>query len=218
MNNTFWLNNPSILVDKNHITEIWPSNNLNYSEKLNAVTRAIIILSVLGYLMTKSTKILVSSFITIFIIAMIYKIQKHKNSKKRLTKKLLKEGFINEINYVKHSDKFQKPTKENPMMNVLLTEIDDKPKRPPAAPSFNRKVEKQINESTKKINPDPKLFLDLGDSISFERSMRNFHTMPNTKVCNDQKAFAKFCYGNMPSCKSGDDMQCIKNNERHVLL
>ena len=57
MNNTFWLNNPSILVDKNHITEIWPSNNLNYSEKLNAVTRAIIILSVLGYLMTKSTKI-----------------------------------------------------------------------------------------------------------------------------------------------------------------
>lgn len=214
MSSSFWLNNPSILVDKKHITKIWPSNDLNYTEKLNAITRGIIILSILGYAMTKSTKILVSSFITIFIIAVVYKVQKHKISKKKITKKLLKEGFAN-INH--ENQKLKEPTAKNPMMNCLLTEIDDTPKRPPAAPSFNRKVEKKINDSVKK-NIDPKLFLDLGDSIGFDQSMRNFHTMPNTKVCNDQRAFAEYCYGNMPSCKEGNEFQCTKNNERYVLL
>jgi hypothetical protein len=217
MSNSFWLNNPSILVDKKHITKIWPSNDLNYTEKLNAITRCIIILAVLGYLMTKSTKILVSSFITIFIIALVYKVQKHKISKKKITKKLLKEGFTNIINYENHNDKFKNPTGKNPMMNVMLTEIDDTPERPPAAPSFNRNIEKKINDSVKK-NIDPKLFLDLGDSLGFDQSMRNFHTMPNTKVCNDQRAFAEYCYGNMPSCKEGNESQCTKNNERYVLL
>ena len=39
MTNTFWLNNPAILFDSDHITEIWPSSNLDYISKLNAVTR-----------------------------------------------------------------------------------------------------------------------------------------------------------------------------------
>ena len=41
--------------------------------------------------------------------------------------------------------------------------------------------------------------------------MRQFHTMPNTKIPNDQNAFAKFCYGDMKSCKDGDDL-CTRNN------
>ncbi len=56
MSNTFWLNNPLILVDKDHVTEIFPVSNLSYVAKLNAITRIVIILSVLGYLMTKSVK------------------------------------------------------------------------------------------------------------------------------------------------------------------
>ena len=49
----------------------------------------------------------------------------------------------------------------------------------------------------------PKLFTDLGDAMSFEQSMQRFYTTANSRVANDQKAFAEFCYGNMPSCKSG---------------
>ena len=63
-------------------------------------------------------------------------------------------------------------------MNVLLPEINDKPKRKPAAPSFNRTVEKKINTKAGNVGPDPRLFLDLGDSISFEQSMRNFYSTP----------------------------------------
>ena len=42
--------------------------------------------------------------------------------------------------------------------------------------------------------------------------MRNFYAMPNTQIPNNQKDFAEFCYGNMPSCKDGDYFQCEKNN------
>ena len=31
--------------------------------------------------------------------------------------------------------------------------------------------------------------------------MRNFHTMPNTKIPNEQRRFAEFCYGNMAFVK-----------------
>ena len=217
MSNTFWLNNPSVLVDKDHLTEIFPSSNLSYVEKLNAITRLIVIVSVLGYLITRSMPILISAAGTIVVIAIIYKTQQHKRVKTSINKQALKEGFANSANYEKHKTNFTEPTKKNPLMNVLLTDINDKPKRKPAAPSFNRNVEKKINEKAGNVGVDPKLFLDLGDSIGFEQSMRNFYSTPNTKVCNDQTAFAKFCYGDMPSCKEGDAFQCTKDNQRYTL-
>ena len=116
-----------------------------------------------------------------------------------------------------HKSQFTKPKKNNPLMNVLLPEIKYNPKRKMAAPSFNRAVEKEINKMAGNVGPDPRLFLDLGDSVSFEQSMRNFYSTANTKVPNDQTAFAKYCYGDMPSCKEGDAFQCTKDNQRYTL-
>ena len=48
----FWLKKPSILLDKNELTEIWPHASLSLENKLNAITRLIIILSFLGYFLT----------------------------------------------------------------------------------------------------------------------------------------------------------------------
>ena len=119
MSDTFWLNNPLILVDKNHITEIFPIGKLSYVDKLNALTRIIIILSILGYFMTQSGKILVSAGVTIMVIAIIYKIQKHKNAKHKVNKKDLKEGFASCANYEKHKGRFTKPTKNNPFFRLI---------------------------------------------------------------------------------------------------
>ena len=59
-------------------------------------------------------------------------------------------------------------------------------------------------------------YVDLGDSINFEQSMQRFYTTANSRVANDQTAFAKFCYGDMPSCKEGDGLQCVKDNHRWI--
>ena len=90
------------------------------------------------------------------------------------------------------------PTKENPLMNVMLTDIKDNPKRKPAAPAFNSIVEKEINDAA--LNR--KLFSDLGDNLSFEGSMRNFYSMPNTSIPNSQEKFAEFCYGDTGYCRN----------------
>tara|TARA_X000000368_G_scaffold409526_1_gene391582 strand:+ start:490 stop:1143 length:654 start_codon:yes stop_codon:yes gene_type:complete len=209
---SFWLENPNNLLNKNYITEIWPNSDFNLARKLNAITRLIIILTILGYFFTKSPYIPVSALVSIVILVIIYKT-------KIKTEKL--EEFVGSFKKREHphavkdldammQKEFTMPTKKNPVMNVLMTEYSENPNRKPAAPSYNEVVEEEINDKAER--KDNKLFKNLGDNLSFEHSMRNFYAMPNTKIPNNQKDFAMFCYGNMPSCKDGDALQCSKNN------
>lgn len=215
---SFWLNTPSILLNKDHIAELWPKSEYNLERKLNSITRIVISLGFLGYFITKSIKIPVSAMVTLVIIVIIYNTQKSKSNSQNIKSQ---EGFSSvklESNNLEkhkiHKNNFTAPTKQNPLMNVSLPEIKYNPQRKPAAPAFNPAVEKKINDKAGNVGVDPRLFKDLGDKLDFENSMRQFHSMPNTKIPNDQEAFAKFCYGDMPSCKDGDSLQCEKNNTR----
>ena len=69
----FWLNNPNILLNKDSISEIFPSNDFSLAQKLNAITRLIILLTVLGYLFTRSMKIVVSAVVSLIVLVIIYK-------------------------------------------------------------------------------------------------------------------------------------------------
>ena len=61
----FWMNDPTILLNKNYLGEIWPTSSMTYEQKLNSITRLIVIATVLGYLITFSTKILISGILMI---------------------------------------------------------------------------------------------------------------------------------------------------------
>lgn len=119
---------------------------------------------------------------------------------------------------------FETPSVTNPLSNVLLTDIQDNPTRKPAPPAYLESVEKEINEKTKamikKNNPeindiDERLFTEVGDNVTFDRGMRQFYSMPNTQIPNDQKGFVEFCYGSMISCKEGNEQACERNAHRH---
>ena len=73
MSDSFWFDNPNSLLDKEHITQIWPSKDLELGEKLNAVTRLVIILTLIGYFFTRSIKILVSALVTLVTLIIVYK-------------------------------------------------------------------------------------------------------------------------------------------------
>ena len=205
---SFWLENPNVLLNKNYITEIWPSSDFDLGRKLNAITRLIIILAILGYFLTKSVYIPVSAFVSLIVLVIIFK-----NKGKSHKKEGFKVGFSTqkERGLEKILEKeFTMPTKKNPVMNVLMSEYKENPQRKPAAPAYNDEIHEEINDSAQK--QDKRLFKNLGDNLSFENSMRNFYAMPNTQIPNNQKDFALFCYGNMPSCKEGNELQCSKNN------
>ena len=219
-NNTFWINNPLILIEKDKLFEIWPLTTMNTNEKLNAITRIIILLSILGYFFLKNINIIASGLVSLIVIVVLYFI--NKNSTNKLFNK--QEPFTNIDLYEKVKHNFTNPTTANPLMNVMLPDIHDNPHRQQAAPAYNKTVEKQINESAKQIiknnfndeSTGDSIFNDLGEKFNFKQSMRQFYATPNTRIENNQSAFAKFCYGNMASCKDGDVEQCIKNNPRHT--
>lgn len=210
----FWTSDPTILIKKENLLDIWPNKNMSDTEASNAITRLILGLTVLGVIITQSLKLLVTGIITIAIIAFIHK---NKNIKKEKNEK--KEGF-DTMNQV--SDKFHLPTKKNPFCNVMLPEIHDNPTRKPAPPITNSKMEKDINKNVQDMisdvhaikGLDERLFKDLGDNYEFDLGMRNFYTMPNTTIPNDQAGFARFCYGDMISCKEGSDLACSQKNLR----
>ena len=241
MTTTFWSNNPTILFNKNYISQLWASSSFSYEENLNAMSRLVILLSLLGYILTMSPKFLIIEIITLIIIYILYKTQKYK-----ITNSILKEGF-NSINsnippvltdsntnqlitpdtlkpFLK--SEFNYTTKKNPLGNVLLTEINDNPHRKSAPPSFNTEVYQDINNSTQKMiqslnpgikNTNKQLFGDLGEEFEFDQSQWSFYSTPNTKIPNDQGAFADYLYGNMPSCRDGDAFACVQDNLRYNL-
>ena len=228
----FWLNEPTILFDKKQITEIWPNPNMSNMEKLNAISRFVIIASLLGYLITLNIGIIFVGIITLAVIAILYHVQSNKAKADENAKELppkIKESFTNAILYNEVKDDYTNPKENNPMMNVLLPEISYNPTRNEAAPAFNVEVEKNINNSTKDYVIDTtfsdesakqkeyikrKLFSDLGDSYTFDYSMRNFYTNPNTTIPNDQAGFANFCFGDMISAKEGNEFALGRNQPR----
>jgi len=220
---TFWIDNPLILFSKEAITELWPKENMTREQKINAITRLVLLLTLVGYLFLNSTKILITGIIAIVVLVFTYYVL-NKNSK--LDNKL-RETFSNEMLYEKVKHNFTNPTTINPIMNVLLPEIQDNPERLQAAPSYNKAVENSMNEETKEFivsnfdnteNIKKKLFDDTGDNFEFEQSMRQFYTTANTRVPNNQAEFSRFCYGNMASCKDGDVEMCLKNAPRPTLM
>ena len=218
MNTEFWTNNPMVLFNKNNINQLWPNQKMSSNQKLNAITRLIIILTILGFLITNNNRVFITGIITLAIIVLLHYIQQNKETKL----KDVKEGFTSTKLYNKLKDNFTNPTVNNPVMNVLLPEIKYDPDRKAAAPAYNRAVEKQINACTEKSvvkqlggnsKTEKKLFANLGDSFNFENdAMHSFYATPNTKIPNDQGGFANFCYGDMISAKEGNPLALERNN------
>ena len=223
-----WFNNPLVLFKRGHINQIWPKGNMNKNEKINAITRLVIILTILGFLVTQNYNFIMTGIIALGVITILYYAKEYKNKNDGTNldseKKNPVEGFTNPQVYKALKNNFTNPTNKNPLMNVLLPEIRDEPKRKMAAPAYNKAVEKEINEDTKNMvvsnfDNDPeikkKLFSSLGDSFEFEDfGQHNFYATANTRIPNDQKGFADFCYGDMVSGKEGNDFALIKNNPR----
>ena len=230
----FWLSEPTILFNKKHITDIWPDSNMTNMEKLNAISRFVILASLLGYLITLNIGLIFICIITLGVIAILYHVQSNKNKdnekeKDNVSPPKIKENFTNSILYNEVKDDFTNPKQNNPMMNVLVPEVVYNPTRNEAAPAFNAEVEKKINNNTKDYVVDTtfsdesskqkeyikrKLFSDLGDSYMFDHSMRNFYTNPNTTIPNDQEGFANFCFGDMISAKEGNEFALARHMPR----
>jgi hypothetical protein len=242
----FWANDPTVLFNKDYIFELWPTTNMCYEQKLNAITRLIILVTILGYIVSMSSRILFVGILTLAIIFVLFNMRK-----KKLTKEMMSEGFLvqgggsgsgseygssgnsSDTNAIPLDkllkDEYKEGNKKNPFSNVLLTEIMDSPDRKAAPPAFNVDVDEDITKNIKRsvqfMNPDIKntnkqLYGDLWQNFELDQSNRAFFSTANTKVSNDQSAFGKFLYGTMPSAKESNaegNMQRVQDSYRYTL-
>lgn len=240
----FWTNNPTILFNKEYIFELWPTTNMSYEQKLNAITRVVILITILGYILTMSHRILFVGVMTVLGIFILFTMRKQK-----ITKEMANEGFnvkgneetgmfdkkpnsyLNPVtldNVLK--TEFKEGNKKNPFSNVLLTQIMDDPERKSAPPSFNVDVDEDITKNVKRsvqmLNPSIKntnkqLFGDLWQEFELDQSNRAFFSTANTNVQpGDQNSFGNFLYGDMPSSKGSDfasGIQREKDSYRYTL-
>jgi hypothetical protein len=230
----FWLENPNVLLQS---FEFFPSDDMSYTQKLNAISRMVIVLTFILYGMTRHFRILIIGIITLAAIYFVYHYHLKDSDGKRRKSAISKdndavEGFDNpaiaslaQQKIPIASDVFTSPDSQNPFSNVLMTDYEYNPAKKPAPPSYNDNVNDSIVERAKQVvresNPDQpdiadKLFKSLGEKYLFEQSLRPFYSTSSTTIPNDQEAFAEFCYGGMISCKEGNQYACARNLARHL--
>ena len=121
MTKSFWLNNPKILFDKNHIGELWPTKDLDYTDKLNAVTRLVLILAIFGLITGNYMKILMATFVTLVIIVIMYNSKKSQSIKDKIKKEIVKEGFTNPAVLNMKKPQVTMPTKKKSINECYFT-------------------------------------------------------------------------------------------------
>lgn len=221
----FWGSDPNVLFSQ--LSELFPVSSMTYPQKLNAVTRLVIILVLVFYVALRTGRVVIIGILT---LASIWMLEYTQTKKKHVTFED-QEGFKSSAaeDYIKKNvlptNIFGEATETNPLQNVMITDYDAPTSKKPATAAYLPESQKNIMEQTKhmidEINPEQpkiseKLFRSLDDNLAFEQSMRPFYSTPCTTIPGDQGAFADFCYGGMISCKEGNPFACARNLSRHT--
>ena len=166
-----------------------------------------------------SKRVIVVGILTLLVIYVLFTMRKEKITKNMLENFDIQgnevtgmfdnkpKSFINPVTLdAVLTTEFKEGNKKNPFSNVLLPQINDEPNRKAAPPSFNVDVDEDITKNVKRavqmMNPGIKntnyqLFGDLWQKFQLDQSNRVFYSTPNTRVANDQGAYAQYLYNDL---------------------
>jgi hypothetical protein len=186
-----WINKPSILL--NNLNNFFISNELSDNENRNAIARFGLYLAILIILLDQDKQWLILSLI-IILSSLLY----NKNKIDTFLNTKINELFTT----IPEPTTCYKPTKDNPFMNYTISDLIDTPLRQEAC-KYNE-VKDDVKKEFKKH-----VFTDSYDIWGKNNSDRNFYTLPNTNIVNDQTGFAKWCFGDSGRCKTVGE-NCLK--------
>lgn len=186
-NDKFWLNNINILFDR--YIEFFPTSDQSINEILNSLTRFVIYSGILSFLYTHNINTIYFSIVLIFFIIFVH--------------------FYNSESNLEHFSNYNctEPTYNNPFMNVLLSDYNNNPNRPPACQSYSTLTHNGVaDDIEEKFSYN--LYNDVGSLYGKNNSQRQYYTMPSTTIPNAQTEFAQWLYGDAKSCKD-DPFDCV---------
>jgi hypothetical protein len=204
MYETFWLISFQELYKNNNYLQIFPSKNQSKNELLNAIFRFSIYYSLILYFLTLNYKYLfVIPFVALFTIGLYYGTNKNKSFS-------LSNSNSKQLEALTSKD-CAEPTLNNPFMNFNVLNSGAEENKSACNYSNNTDTKNKIKQYF-----DYKLIRTDEDIFDKNASDRQFYTMPNTDVVNDQNDFAMALYGRSKSCKENNGEQCYNNVYRYM--
>jgi|TARA_B110000003_G_scaffold106266_1_gene108616 hypothetical protein len=193
-----WFEDPRQLIRQDKISQFWPNNKQTPAERVNSASRFIIYTTCFLYLIRRDIRVFVLGATSLGVLYVMYR------------SNMIKETYG--VPTRSTGSGCQMPSGDNPMGNVLLTDITDRPNRPPACeyssvrPIIHALVDQRVPfDAGRSRSPLP--------HIQRKAASRQFITAPVSMVPGDQTAFAEWLYGpkNGVSCKGGSQFACNPN-------
>ena len=218
MTTPIFIDNPGILVDKNHIFDFIPDIKATTEERINAIVRFSFYFSLVLMVVKNNYRYSYIFVATLIITYFFYDTNRENfvgNSSEKENSASKEEDANNAVNntFCKKNAKKEnhaevnseemvnkdcdEPTCDNLFMNVLPTDDFTKKKR---ACSYTKEVSGKVNSGFYN-----KFKKDVNTFYNQDFAMRQFYSMPNTQVPNDQGTFAKWLYNTPVSCSVGDN-------------
>ena len=204
MDNNIWFSNINLLFSKDNLFKIVPTSTMSMGEKINTITRFALYLSILLYLTCGNYLYFYIILVTIVSSYLLYVFKGREffddgddTTHNDLNYENINENVNENVNNVLKN--CQKPTKDNPLMNPL---IGDNPYKNKKACNVENNT---VLESIDKKFCD-RLYQNTSSIFSNRNNQQRFYSMPNTRIPNDQSAFANWLYKTPVSCASGDSM------------
>ena len=166
--------------------EFWPTVNQSAKDRVNATARFVIYATCVIYLIQRDPRVFALGAL---VLGALYYMN---------TRGMIASGGET---FMVPGAGFIRPTSDNTMGNVLLTDYVDRPDRPAAA--WSSDVINEVKDKWASIHPfDQDLGKDRGKLYQYDASSR-FYSMPVTTIPGDQTGFAEDMYGkkNAPFCK-----------------
>lgn len=198
----FWANDPAVILAPKELVNVIPLKSMTFEERLNAILRGSIVVGIVLMFYIRSSLALMVPVIVGILTYLVY-------SWNRDTEAIRKEKEDFSVNIGGYDYNVVYPTRDNPMMNQLLTDYNYNPNRI-AASELNTLPNPKLKDRMDKawyFN----LYRDIDDVWEKANGQRQFYTTPSTTIPNEQGKFAMWLYGYPKTCKEGNGAECVHN-------
>lgn len=203
-----WFEAPFEFITAGNYDRFLPSDAMTKVQQMNSVLRFSIYFAGVCIVLVRNINILIVPLVTALITYHLAVTDRRNGD----SEQLVLEGMQSELD-MRSREPCRVPTKENPFMNVLMSDYVMDPTRPRACLMDSTRV-----ASTADTLAGATLYTDV-DDVSLRGVLhdhnRPFYTTSSTTIPNDQNGFASWCYRPTGrTCKEGNYDRCLNEDRR----
>ena len=199
---TSWFEDPKQLIRTDKVLEFWPSQTLTPEERVNATARFIIYATCIIYLINRDIRIFVLGGTALGVLYIMEKSD------------MIKLGLAKTA-HERPPRPCTKPTQDNPMGNVLMTDFVDRPDRPSAC--YYPTVKAKANDlATEGVKYGPSRSRSAMPLYQRNAMSRQFVTMPSTSLAGDP--YYEYIHGKQGQKTCRQDPRLCNPDARGVQL